>query len=355
MKPYNKNKPTVSWKGLPTDLPELIDRLHEAGIPFTTALKYFHENPEGPASETLNLATDETVPFKYQIRSGDASPSSVVQEALMLAMPTRAGKAAERSVFKPKDPNRQSVVLSHKPIEPDAQLNKAIADIDDLYRVDDQYSGGPNILDYEMRPFDDRLGPSDYIDINEVRRYANEDMPNAKYYNDQIKDYASYEPHYSKYIDYLDADDIARYQGAADQFRNAINQADYNDIVIGRPDKYHPIISKSAQDLAKDIENGKFALPDHYPIDQLIEHDKLVKDNWMDAIESGNYSITQQDLQNIMATYPEVSVGGPEYYALYQDMMKKIANNPSKEAEIRTMYRKMLSDLKDINDLPGND
>lgn len=87
MEPYNKNKPTVSWKGLPIDLPELIDRLHEAGIPFTTALKYFHENPEGPASETLNLATDETVPFKWQLRTGNASPASLAEEAIMLAMP----------------------------------------------------------------------------------------------------------------------------------------------------------------------------------------------------------------------------------------------------------------------------
>lgn len=87
MEQYNKNKLTVSWKGLPTDLPELIDRLQEAGIPFTTALKYFHENPEGPASETLNLATDETVPFKWQLRTGNATPASLAEEAIMLAMP----------------------------------------------------------------------------------------------------------------------------------------------------------------------------------------------------------------------------------------------------------------------------
>lgn len=87
MEPYNKNKPTVSWKGTPTNLTELIDRLNEAGIPFTTALKYFANNPEGNALETLNLATDEAVPFKWQLRTGNATPESLAEEAIMLAMP----------------------------------------------------------------------------------------------------------------------------------------------------------------------------------------------------------------------------------------------------------------------------
>lgn len=83
MEPYNPNKPFIQMKldG------SLLDRMVEAGIPFTTALKYFHENPEGPASETLNLATDETVPFKWQLRTGNATPASLAEEAIMLAMP----------------------------------------------------------------------------------------------------------------------------------------------------------------------------------------------------------------------------------------------------------------------------
>lgn len=87
MEPYNPNKPTVSWKEAPKDKSELLDRLQEAGVPFTAALKYFYDNPEGPASETLNLATDETVPFKYQVRSGQATPASLAEEALLIAAP----------------------------------------------------------------------------------------------------------------------------------------------------------------------------------------------------------------------------------------------------------------------------
>lgn len=87
MEPYNPNRPTVSWKEAPKDKSELLDRLQEAGVPFTAALKYFYDNPEGPASETLNLATDETVPFKWQLRTGNATPASLTEEAIMLAMP----------------------------------------------------------------------------------------------------------------------------------------------------------------------------------------------------------------------------------------------------------------------------
>jgi hypothetical protein len=88
MEPYNPNKSFISMKldG------SLLDKMAEAGIPLTKALQYFRDNPEGPASETLNLATDEMVPFKYQIRSGEATPASLAEEAVLLAAPMRAKK-----------------------------------------------------------------------------------------------------------------------------------------------------------------------------------------------------------------------------------------------------------------------
>lgn len=89
MEPYNPNRPTISWKEAPKDKSELLDRLQEAGVPFTAALKYFYDNPEGPASETLNLATDETVPFKWQLRTGNATPASLAEEAVLLAAPMK--------------------------------------------------------------------------------------------------------------------------------------------------------------------------------------------------------------------------------------------------------------------------
>lgn len=96
MEPYNKNKPTVSWKDAPKDKSELLERLQEAGVPFTAALKYFYDNPEGPASETLNLATDETVPFKYQVRSGEATPGSLAEEAVLWFTPVKGPRRMVR-------------------------------------------------------------------------------------------------------------------------------------------------------------------------------------------------------------------------------------------------------------------
>ena len=87
MEPYNPNKPFVQMKleG------NLLDRLAEAGIPLTRALKYFRDNPEGPASETLNLVTDETVPFKWQLRTGNATPASLAEEAVLWFTPAKGG------------------------------------------------------------------------------------------------------------------------------------------------------------------------------------------------------------------------------------------------------------------------
>ena len=84
MEPYNQNLPFIR---LANDGKTILDRLAEAGIPLTRALKYFRDNPEGPASETLNLATDETVPFKWQLRTGNATPASLAEEALLIAAP----------------------------------------------------------------------------------------------------------------------------------------------------------------------------------------------------------------------------------------------------------------------------
>lgn len=76
----------------------LLDKMVEAGIPLTRALQYFRDNPEGPASETLNLVTDETVPFKWQLRTGNATPASLAKEAVLLAAPMPKGTSGSLKV-----------------------------------------------------------------------------------------------------------------------------------------------------------------------------------------------------------------------------------------------------------------
>lgn len=93
MEPYNKNKPFISMKldG------SLLDRMVEAGIPFSRALQYFRGNPEGSALETLKTAAEDVVPFYGNYRNG-GDLSDYVKESVMLAMPghtrTKQGRLA---------------------------------------------------------------------------------------------------------------------------------------------------------------------------------------------------------------------------------------------------------------------
>ena len=86
MEPYNPNKPFISMKldG------SLLDRMVEAGIPFSRALQYFRDNPEGSAFETLKTAAEDVVPFYGNYRNG-GDLSDYAKEAVMLAMPTPKG------------------------------------------------------------------------------------------------------------------------------------------------------------------------------------------------------------------------------------------------------------------------
>ena len=88
MEPYRTDRPKV-YADMPNSLTALLGRLADAGIPATRALKYYHDNPEGQASTFFSLLADDFVPFKYQIQSGEATPSSLVKEAVMLAAPMK--------------------------------------------------------------------------------------------------------------------------------------------------------------------------------------------------------------------------------------------------------------------------
>lgn len=91
MEPYNPNKPFISMKldG------SLLDRMVEAGIPFSRALQYFRDNPEGSALETLKTAAEDVVPFYGNYRNG-GDLSDYAKEAIMLAMPTHTRTKAGR-------------------------------------------------------------------------------------------------------------------------------------------------------------------------------------------------------------------------------------------------------------------
>ena len=82
MEPYREDKPFIS---IDTET-SLLDRLLNAGIPLTRALKYFRDNPEGSALETLKLAAEDVVPFYGNYRN-DGDLRDYVKEAAMLGIP----------------------------------------------------------------------------------------------------------------------------------------------------------------------------------------------------------------------------------------------------------------------------
>ena len=86
MKPYNPAEPFIKMKLEGS----IADRLADAGIPAVRALKYFHDNPEGPASTFFSLLADDFVPFKYTVEN-DGDWSDYARDALMLALPSSKG------------------------------------------------------------------------------------------------------------------------------------------------------------------------------------------------------------------------------------------------------------------------
>ena len=82
MEPYREDRPFIR---IDTET-SLLDRLLQAGIPFTRALKYYRDNPEGSALETLKLAAEDVVPFYGNYRNG-GDWSDYAKEAAMLGVP----------------------------------------------------------------------------------------------------------------------------------------------------------------------------------------------------------------------------------------------------------------------------
>lgn len=88
LKPYDPNKPKIS-----INKEGWLDRMVEAGIPLSRALKYFHENPDGQATKFISLAAEDLVPFYGNYRNGGDLGDYVTEAVLMAApMPRGSGK-----------------------------------------------------------------------------------------------------------------------------------------------------------------------------------------------------------------------------------------------------------------------
>lgn len=113
---YRKDKPFISFD-LPGSMEELFTRLAAEGIPLAHTVSEYMKNPDAPKTEIVQNLTDEFVPFKGQIRSGDATPGSLAKEAVLMFTPTRgsgpfkqnAGKRRTVRVDKNGMPNMQDL------------------------------------------------------------------------------------------------------------------------------------------------------------------------------------------------------------------------------------------------------
>lgn len=246
MEPYNPNKPFVQMKldG------SLLDKMVEAGIPLTRALKYFRDNPEGPASETLNLATDETVPFKWQLRTGNATPASLAEEAVLWFTPAKGGGRRAVRVDKHGKPDMNDLGMwygdKYKQL---GRVERKIADRDPSTTVEylenelniqerniDGWTkalNDPNISEFKRKDIEERL-QSCINEAAEIRNRLNEATLNILDYKGMTLDdfhnkYGSglYDDISEKYIDKKLADEYG--QSNVDDYKRQAWEAYLNN------------------------------------------------------------------------------------------------------------------------------
>lgn len=95
LNPYNPAEPFIKAKLEGHFIDRLLNTMEDFHVPFTQALKYFHNEPEGTAGHFLSLLLDDIIPFKYTTEHG-GDWKDYAEEALMLATPahtrTKAGR-----------------------------------------------------------------------------------------------------------------------------------------------------------------------------------------------------------------------------------------------------------------------
>ena len=269
----------------------------------------------------------------------------------ILADPKRANKTAERSMFTPKDPNKKPIELSHTPINDDEELNAAQQILDELdtYDYGDPWKGGgARVLPEDEKPFYG-WNYSETVDLPELKDYADNWIGNnGTGYNEMVDELVNQgDTHFKKFK--LDLSDVNRYDQAGNKLRPAIQQADYNDIVIGTTPE------KSAQDLAREIESGRLT-PTDYQLYRLMDapDDRTFEDIMIDYINNHSYGMTQQDLKNLLKTYSIEDVFNsmdPELRSIFKQMNAQIKAHPEAADEIRKAYREQIKALEAINDL----
>lgn len=111
LKPYDPNKGFISFRLNPEAIKEELKAL----IPYYNTLKFYHDNPDAPISETAQIAAQET-PFIGSLLRGDYG--NAAQEAILMGMPVKAKKGYV------KMPNGKKIKLDKEVIVDQAKTDK---------------------------------------------------------------------------------------------------------------------------------------------------------------------------------------------------------------------------------------
>ena len=170
LKPYDPNKPKIS-----INKEGWLDRMVEAGIPLSRALKYFHENPNGQATKFISLAAEDLVPFYSNIiNNGDAT--DYVTEAIMLGMPMPGPKSSKK-VMTPKGEKTYYVNqrIPELDVERNQNLDRLLRETGDInWRGSDFNSWYGD--DYVPEVGDTWAGSKDYHPDGDINRYESKSI-----------------------------------------------------------------------------------------------------------------------------------------------------------------------------------
>lgn len=206
LKPYDPNKPKIS-----INKDGWLNRMVEAGIPLSRALKYFHENPDGQATKFISLAAEDLVPFYSNIiNNGDAT--DYVTEAIMLGMPVPGPKSSKK-VMTPKG-ERTYYVNQRIPeldVERNQKLDRLFNETNDINWRESDYS--PWFGDEYQREVGDTWGGSK--DYQEGRDRSNRYESNSIDPDD-----------FNSLMDELEAEGAIE---AADDYKFDVNSQEYAD------------------------------------------------------------------------------------------------------------------------------
>lgn len=341
---YDPDQPSIKLN-LPKSLGELLVRMSEAGVPLAYTLSEFAKNPDAPATETLQNITDERVPFKWQLRTGNATPASLAEEAILLAMPNRG-----KSKRKPGDPIYVDVNRTDK-------ANKAISKyIDDpfsnVYIHDDFLSESPRkYREYDLDKLKNVPGSDKWFndiiisDIQDPNIHTNVNTDPAsvlalnkrnnfmrEYLND-LKEYRSEGD--TRFNEPIEFDNINKLRDIKNQYTH---EPSIGELLSAAYDY--------DVDLPSNAKNYRFTVGDYdnYVNTGSLKNKKILRNKEID----NELGLNTNNIDNVYSNNPELR----SYYKYLRNAIERVYDEPEKLNDMIKTLNEYSDAIKAINDLP---